>query len=276
MKAVTRSSEIADVVQPIKQAGNGFATNFFAAPAQVERWIGHGEVSYVPAARAVLIFRRDRGFFHLYHVAADGEALSGALGRLAEDCDPGTVLVSDLVGREADAETAAGLYRQHGFSDHARLVRMARTRGTALPEAAEQPASAFAERGDLRMVCAFLEEQLDPFRDQMPETDEVEIALERRSVLIERRAGGVGGLLLFETTGWTSLLRYWYVEGRFRGQGIGARLIKTYFRHCRTCGRIVVWVASGNADAIARYRHYGFRDDVLADRIMIRRGSSKA
>jgi RimJ/RimL family protein N-acetyltransferase len=33
-------------------------------------------------------------------------------------------------------------------------------------------------------------------------------------------------------------------------------------------------VVSNNADAIAKYEHYGFRREKLIDRIMIRRGES--
>ena len=70
----------------------------------------------------------------------------------------------------------------------------------------------------------------------------------------------------------SSLLRYWYVGGEFRSQGLGARLIRTYFDLCRDLRRIQLWVIEDNCAAIAIYRYYGFRSEGLVDRIVVRDG----
>jgi ribosomal protein S18 acetylase RimI-like enzyme len=76
---------------------------------------------------------------------------------------------------------------------------------------------------------------------------------------------------MFEPMGLTSHLRYWYVDEAFRNQGIGARLMRRFFRLSSGSQRLILWVAGDNSDALAKYRHYGFREDTLVDRIMIRR-----
>ena len=48
-------------------------------------------------------------------------------------------------------------------------------------------------------------------------------------------------------------------------------LVWRLFRSSTGAKRAILWVVRDNADAIAKYRHYGFREDTLVDRIMIRR-----
>src|SRR5207248_2912846 len=109
----------------------------------------------------------------------------------------------------------------------------------------------------------------DPYRDRIPHDNELAELVTGRKILLIRRGAAVGGVLIFETTGLTSHLRYWYVNQRFRDQGIGARLMRTFLRVSSGGRRILLWVVSGNADAIAKYRHYGFQAESLVDWIMI-------
>jgi len=125
--------------------------------------------------------------------------------------------------------------------------------------------------GDTAAVSAFLEGLLDPYRDAIPDEAEIREAAERGNLLLVRRGESLGGILWFETTGISSHLRYWYVHDGFRGQGIGAHLMRQFLHLCRQCRRVIAWVAKENADAIAKYCHYGFRPDTIVDHILIRR-----
>jgi len=81
----------------------------------------------------------------------------------------------------------------------------------------------------------------------------------------------VGGVLVFEVIGFTSLLRYWYVNPAYRDQGIGAQLIRTFFQLSRGTKRILLWVVSNNGDAIARYQHYAFTRERLVDCVLTKK-----
>jgi len=146
----------------------------------------------------------------------------------------------------------------------------------ARAEYGSDPEVAVAAAQDAPGVHAFLCGLLDPLVDQVPEPDEVRAAAERRNILVVRRGGEIGGVLVFETAGVTAILRYWYCGPRFRRQGIGARLIETFFYLRRAGRRIVVWVVDDNFDAIAKYRRYGFFQEGLVDRIMICKGECRA
>ncbi len=268
MHALTSEAQLAAAMERIRRDAPAFTSSFFAQGDLVREWIRHGALFFVEDSRSLLILRRDRDFFHLYHLAADDEALAAALRGPAA---AGT-LCADLVGRPEQAAAMAAVYRANGFSDHASLIRMMCLPDDAQPEAGEDPEVVFAAVCDAPVILRFLERQLDRFAEQIPELWEIQAAAELRNILLVRDSDDVGGVLFFETVGLTSVLRYWHVKAGCRDRGIGRRLIRTYFSLCRECRRIILGVIGTNDAAIAKYRHYGFTNEGLVDMILIRRG----
>ena len=267
---VLNQPDLLEVLERVRRAGSAPVTNWFATAERIDYWIARRSLSCLEGENALLILRRDRGFHRVYHSAAGLEALSGVLGSLTRELAGDDVFTADLVGRPLDLEPVAAIYRASGFSDHNCLVRMVRM---APPEevAESEPDVVFAGPADVAAVAAFLDRLLDPYTDQIPGEDEIREAASRRNIILVRRGESLGGMLLFETTGLTSHLRYWYVDDSARNQGIGARLMRQFFRLSSGSKRIILWVVNTNADAIAKYRHYGFRPETLVDRIMIGR-----
>jgi len=271
MESVTHLQPLTDAIARVRQRATAFSTSFFADRDQVEAWIGHRVLFYSEGPGGVLIFRRDRDFYRLYHVAADAGSLSEELSSLDRVPWPGGgVLVSDLVGRPEDISTVADVYRMHGFRKYGFLFRMACLCEIPPADGSEDSDVVFAMKEDVLAVAEFLEQLLDPFVDQIPGAGDLRDAAVRGNVLIVRRSGLLAGLLIFERTGLTTTLRYWYVSHNFRGQGVGARLIRKFFRLCGDGSRVVLWVVGSNADGIAKYRHYGFKSERLEDQIMVR------
>jgi GNAT superfamily N-acetyltransferase len=182
-------------------------------------------------------------------------------------------MAADLVGRPEDVTELAAIYRDHGFRDYRTLCRMVRLADPSDADSSDSEV-AVAAAPDAPAVHAFLCGLLDPLVDQVPESDGILAAVEQRNILLVRCGNEVAGVLVFETSGVTTILRYWYCAPRFRSLGIGARLIKALFRLSRASGRIILWVVDENSDAIAKYRHYGFSREGLVDRIMIKEWSS--
>lgn len=267
MRTRGEEDEILAEVRRIRELNKEFTTNLYAAPEQLRNWAGQGVLSLARGSCTSLLFRRDRHFEHLYHVAASLTDLAEALASL--DPIPGLPIVTDLVGPPENVAPVAEVFRENGFEDYVDLVRMMRPGGPP-PDAAPDACVDYAALADMPAIVAFLNRQLDPFRDQIPEADEIESAIARRSILIDRCDGSPGGLLFFEDTGRTSTIRYWYVDSGCFGRGIGGRLMRTYLREHPSTARFLLWVVGGNAGAIARYEHYGFRREMLLDQIMIR------
>lgn len=267
IEPVCEVGALLDAVGHVRRDAARPLTNWFAAPERIRAWAAAQALSYVCAEDSVLIFRRDRDFYRLYHVSPDSRRLAAALAGL-DRFAPGALLVSDLVGTPPPVDAIAAIHLEHGFRLHRSLVRMARD---TAPGGAD-PSVEFAEPDDGAAVSAFLEALLDRFVDQVPDLEQVRDAIGERRILMLRRNGLPAAILWFETTGLSSLLRYWYVGDEFRGQGLGARLIRTFFELCRDGRRIVLWVIEDNCDAIAIYRRYGFRSEGLVDRIVVRNG----
>ena len=126
--------------------------------------------------------RPDRHFEHLYHVAASRADLAETLASL--DPTPGLPIITDLVGLPEDVAAVAEIYRENGFEDYVDLVRMVRPGGSS-PDAGPDASVDYAQLADLPAIMSFLDGQLDPFRDQIPEADEIESAIARRSILVD-------------------------------------------------------------------------------------------
>jgi len=267
MRTRAAEYEVGAEVRRIRELNREFITNFYAAPEPLRDWASQGVLSLARRVCATLLFRRDRHFEHLYHVAASRADLAEALASL--EPIPGLPIVTDLVGRPEDVAPVSEIHSENGFENYVELVRMVRP-GGSLPDSNSEASTDYAHLGDIPAIMAFLDRQLDPLRDQIPETDEIESAIARRSILIDRSAGVPRCLLLFEDTGRTSAIRYWYVDSECYGGGVGGPLMRTYLREHPSTARFLLWVVGANADAIAKYEHYGFRRENLIDQIMIR------
>lgn len=269
MELLTQGAEVFEAIGRLRAATPDALTNFFVTPKQATAWMERGTLSIREGNGSILALRRGRGVHHVYHVAESAAELSAALGWLTASWRG--VLVADLVGHSEETARGAEIYGLHGFEHYTSLVRMVRlTDGSSRHSAAST--ARFAGPDDVPAVRDFFERTLDPLRDQIPELEEIQVAVTRRNILIECHGEHVGGALYFETTGLTSMLRYWYVDQSIHGQGFGGRLMRKYIELCRGIRRIVLWVACENAEAIAKYRHYGFCEDKLMDRIVIFRG----
>jgi ribosomal protein S18 acetylase RimI-like enzyme len=273
IEPLTSGALLFDAIHRITRQAADFTTSLFAGPEQIQYWADRGALSQVEHCGCLLIFRRDRDFYHLYHVAAGNHQLSTALASHGGALDSSAVLTADLVGAPGNASAAAGIYQENGFSEYKSLLRMVRIVDPRLPSEPPDPEVAFAAETDAPAIGSFLEGLLDRFSDQIPEPEEIRAAAGRSNILIVRRGQALAGLLFFETKGLTSTLRYWYVSQSSRGQGIGARLIRAYFGLCRSAQRFLLWVANDNSESIGKYEHYGFRREGLIDRIMIRQGA---
>lgn len=269
-RTLAEGSELRSALQSVRAEATELVINYYAGAEQEQKWALNRALSQIRTPKCLLLFRSDRDFEHLYHVAASRADLAEALAWL--DPTPSRPIVTDLVGRIEDVEPIAEIYRENGFEDYVELVRMVRPRGS--PVDATDAAVDYAQLADLPLIMAFLDRHLDPFRDQIPEAEEVESAIARHSIFIDRCDGDPGGLLFFEDTGRTSTIRYWYVDNRCSGRGVGGRLMRTYLREHPSTARFLLWVVSNNAGAIGKYEHYGFRREEMIDRIMIRRRES--
>ena len=270
---------VAAIYEQLDQARRAgpLVTNFYPVPDKLQRAVERGELSSVTVGDVLFVLRRDRDFLHLSFVASAAAQLVPALRELVSSLTR-TVTVDVLGPRERVAELAA-LFAQVGFRGHCVLDRMTRVTKVAgpgePPQATADPEVELASRDDGAALAGMLEAALDRHAEQIPDADEMAKAAEERKVLVIRAApaGAIAGMLFFEATGQSSLLRHWLVDPAHRDRRVGARLMRRYFADCKDVRRFLLWVISDNHNAIDRYRHYGYQQDGLIDQVLIRRPS---
>lgn len=266
MKQLASVAAVYEELDRARRAGQ-VTTNFYPTPEKVQRWIDGGELFSQTAANVLFLLRRDRDFLHLSYLASRPADLAGALDELGSS----ETLTVDVLGKEHQVREIAALFEAAGFRGYCALHRMTLTNdGTSLPPADEDPEVVFADAGDATALAGMLEAALDRYAEQIPDADEMQRVAAERKVLVIRSGGALAGLLFFELTGQSSLLRHWLVDGAHRGQRVGARLMRRYFAECKAARRFALWVISDNDNAIDRYTHYGYQRDGLIDQVLMR------
>lgn len=250
-----------DRIATVPRAAPGYTTNLYGTREQVDRWCGTGSLHVLSAEGAVLVLRDDRDFHRVYHVARDLPTLRAALALLP----PGRY-TTDLVGETEALEPVCDAYAAGGFSHHAFLRRMSRVQ---VPGETASGEAALAEPDDAPDVADFLARLLDRFSEQLPDIDELRSAAATGRLLVVRRDVSLAGMLMYEVKGQLAHLRFWHVAPDAHGEGVGGRLMTSFLSRCAGVRRLVLWVIGDNARSIAIYRHYGFAEDKLLDRIMI-------
>lgn len=268
IRLVAEADALGDAIGRVRRSGEGYSSNFFASPADRRKWIASGSLLLLQEQQAVLILRRDANFHRLYHIASDTAALSAALGVLC-DCLP-TTIVTDLIGRRENLQAVVNAHVENAFTPHKRLHRMQRLVEVSKQDWRFESTVEHAGSGDVARIHTFLTRQLDPLSEQVPDLAQLDETIVKRCVLVVKQASELAGVLIHDTTGLTTTLRYWHVDERFRSQGVGARLMSAFLSLCGASRRIVLWVIAGNDNAISIYRRYGFQDDCLVDDIMVR------
>lgn len=269
MERVENSSQYRAMVADIKSAATRFTSNCFSEPQLIEKWALDGRLSIVKAPGAILLLRTGFRVLHLYHAAADIDALRQALIHLDSIgvTDP---LSADLVGFQPAIEELKQTYVAGGFGPYRCLLRMTHQGLMRQFAAPTQPLVKDASPRLTGLVHEFLLGLLDPFSEQIPSVDDLNQAAERGQILTVNEGQSVAGILIFDRVGQSTTLRYWFVSPNARGKGIGSALMRTFLHRVADSRRIVLWVFSDNDNAIAKYMTYGFKSDGLRDWIMVK------
>jgi ribosomal protein S18 acetylase RimI-like enzyme len=270
MRQIANVDEVFDLIQRVKAGGTGFCTNFFPVRKKVEGWVRQGELAADERDGTAFLLRSDRGFQRLYFCAAGLDPLERALGSLT-GLSTGAVVL-DLVGNESSLRELLAFFESAGFRAYRRLERLSRAaQPVSAPASGDMPAVVTAASADLEEIAELLAGSFDKYADQLPTASELADAISGRQIALVKSDGAIASLLFFETQGFTSTIRYWVVAERFRSKRFGSALMRHYFAAQGSVRRFVLWVVGTNADAIRKYRHFGYAPDGLVDHVMANR-----
>jgi len=267
VKSIYAINEVFDAIQRAKAEASSFTTNCFPNNRKLQDWIDRGELFAETFGCTALFGRVDRDFWHLYFCAPDQQQLHAALTNLPELRTERFVV--DLIGVAASLEPLLSIFQSTAFRRYKSLYRMARA--AEQPQPPTTPADeriGFAHKKDSQTILDLICQSFDKYAEQLPVLSEIETATECHQILAARNGESIAGLLYFEDQGFTSTVRYWLVDRRFRDRGFGSALMRYYLHRPSPIRRFILWVIADNLHAIAKYRQHGFAPEGLLDYVL--------
>jgi GNAT superfamily N-acetyltransferase len=268
MQVATDFRAVFEEFNRIKKQGKSWKTNCFLSEEQVQELIASKNLFTDSGDQWFALVSRGSQFDRFFFAAADFDSINLAVEQLDQSCHD--FLVADLVGESSETRQIAAIFRGNGFKDYAvyqRLVRIS-VPNQSLTNPNTNPV-AYAAEEDAKNIYDAIIANFDPFCDHFPSLSEIRRAVSQRSILVSKRHSKLLGFCHFETTGITSLIRYYWVLDSCRGQGIGSNLLQSYFETNFNVRRFILWVNTRNYKALQRYRHFGYQEDQLSDYIIV-------
>ncbi len=266
MKKIESYEQTQNFVRQIRELRQGFVTNFYWDDNKHPYWIAEGSLVYEQSDNCILMVRRSEKFTNLFYIATSFDAFGELLNNLQLD---GT-LVADVVCKgEGAAEQEA--FVKWGFGKYQHLYRMSHVGRIVGSDWMQDARVKYGEKIDIALVYSAMQKDFDPLAEQLPSLKELGDYAERKQLLVIKDGDNLCGFLIFEITGVTWYLRYWYTSPFYRNKGVGAGLLRTSLLYGQESKRQIFWVIADNENAIMRYEHYGFKRENMNDYVMIKR-----
>jgi ribosomal protein S18 acetylase RimI-like enzyme len=266
MRKIESYEQTQNFVRQIRELRQGFVTNFYWDDNKHPYWIADGSFEFEQSVDCILMEHRCKEFTNIFYIATS----FAAFGELLEVLHPEGPLVVDVVCKgEGNIEQEA--FANLGFVKYQHLYRMSHVGNIVGTDWMQDPRVKYGEKADTSLVYSAMQKDFDPLAEQLPSIKELEDYAERKQLLVIKDGDKLCGFLIFEITGVTWYLRYWYTSPDYRNQGVGAGLLRTSLLYGANSKRQIFWVIADNENAIKRYEHYGFTRENMNDYVMIKR-----
>lgn len=263
LTALTSYSEIQDAIREIRlkarKKGEKIFSNFFPNPLMQNEWIEQGNLRLYKGTSGILLVHHTEFVDEVYFVISNEAELQSMIKSLSEDSRCPLILEQVITNSDDSLSFLEPVDRT--------LLRYSRT---GLPNC-KQPTAAleFATKMDYETLRNIFLTYFDPITDRLPSKNDLLKLIAGNSVLIRKQSGKIIGFLIYELTGISIHLRYWWTSPDYRNQGVGSELLRQFFAMGEDTKRQYLWVDKINDNAIIRYRHYGFEYDGMEDRIKV-------
>ena len=265
MDKILSYEQIQGFISEIRSIRNGYVSNFFWDQNKHPYWINKGNFYFLRKDECFLMIHQQDDFCNLFYIATCLERVTTALASVSLE----TKCVIDVVCR-SDGEKEKMLFSNVGFSYYQHLFRMSHA-GLLADDSWEIDSTVeFATNNDIGLLNDALERNFDPLSEQLPSLEEIKDYIDCKQVLVLKERDNLCGFIIFEVTGMTWYLRYWFTSSAYRNQGIGAKLLKSSLSLAKDTKRQILWVISENVNAIKRYEHFGFKRELLNDYVLIK------
>jgi GNAT superfamily N-acetyltransferase len=261
MRKVIDFIEINQAFVSIKNYKKKLVTNFYSSSEKVEIWISKGQFYTIEIREVVYFLKKNSDFYTLFFIASSNDALDISLAELLLDL-AGEVLILDIVQRDEGSEVL-NIFYSKSFNIYTSLVRMNRFNHKLDLKSISSDGIKEASIQHLLFLYNMFYSFFDKRAEQLPDEKELVNWIENKNVLIYEEDNQIGGFLIYEITGNTLYLRYWFVNPHFREKKIGSKLFKEFEIKGKDTNRHLFWVIRSNENAIKRYKHYGFVEEKM-------------
>lgn len=269
MDKIFSFQEMQEHIKWVKDFKKGFITNFFPDPFKISLWIHHNLLFQLKIGETIFFLRKNDGFISLFYVTTTLTALDESLILLLKKEDK-EVFVLDLVGNES-ISTIKNLFFAKGFKQQTSLIRMSRLNSSNDCVSLSTQYLYEANSEDARSILDLFNLYFDPYSEQIPLKEEIEKWIETAHILVYKDKGRIVGFIIYDLSGVTLYLRYWFVHPDYREQKIGSALFNNFLYKGKNTKRQLFWVIESNENAIKRYIHYGFFFEKMFDYVLIKK-----
>ncbi|MBR1579796.1 MAG: hypothetical protein IJ668_04785 [Selenomonadaceae bacterium] len=240
-------------------------TNFYVGDAALETWIRRKQLLINSDAQTLLMLRERNGFRHLYFVSTDLNDLADKLSALIAQSKG--IISTDLIGDCSEVSTA---FNRAGFERYVTLTRMFKLKSIEKATVAED--DWFAAPNETNAVEEIIYENMDPLCEQIPDSEDIQVAVEHQQVLAARHGSELAAILYFDRHGVTATLRFWAGRKKFRGLGYGKTVYDRYIALNADARRLILWVRDDNVKVKQIYLSDGMSLDSLHDEVWLWKG----
>lgn len=266
MDKVSNYNCILNEISLIRSFKKGYITNFYQDEKTSSLWIKYNMLFCLSFEECFFLFKDNGAFTNFYYCATGIESLSKSLFQLRNK-QLKSKFVVDIIGDLKSIELQSSLFMKYGYEQYTDLFRMSRIIDQV--ERDKNPCVGYAYPNDAPLIANLLNNYFDPLCEQLPLLDEIQNWIEQKHLLVIKDGSFVVGFLAFDLIGKTSYLRYWFTHPDYRDKKIGSLLLHNFFAESKDCKRQLFWVLRDNKNAIMRYEHYGFKAELIHDRVLI-------
>lgn len=266
MDKIISSEQVHGFVAEIRNLRQGYVTNFYWDDQKHPYWVENGSLLYQKFEGCYLLQHNNGGFTNLFYIACNMDAVTNAIQHASLENDG---VIDVVIKQEGKGEVEA--LKAIGFEAYKYLYRMSHVGRMVGNDWFQDSRVKYAVKEDAPLVQDIFLRDFDPIAEQLPSIKEIEDFVDRKQLLVIKDEDKICGFLIYELTGVTWYLRYWYTSPEYRNKGIGAGLLRTSLLYGIESKRQILWVISENENAIKRYEHYGFQKELVNDYVMIKK-----
>ena len=237
MNRIDSLKDLNALVNEIRLLRQGYISNLFINPLKNSLWIKKRELFYISFTEGFFVIRKSQLVNCLFYITTDTEHLRRGLADYYHLLNF-TIMV-DLVG-DAKIVSIKQIFLDSGFRQYEFIIRQ------------------------------LLLSNFNPLSEQIPEVEEIVQFIKNKRILVYKQGNEICGFIIFELTGLTLYLRYWFVCSQYRDFHIGSKLFNAFMYEGRNTKRQLFWVIADNENAIKRYKHYGFEAENMFDYVLMK------